>query len=194
MEVLCLLWQDLDYYGSAASGIGLGMGIHLVAFSQSDAEEDNRTRIILSPIYFTLSVASNTIATLLIIWKIVNTGRRLDVILSIAHPSEGKRLSGSKWSPSRVRRSVGRYTGILAILIESSLPLAVLGIAAAIVNAQNSSSSPITQALFMGASVLSPQLIIFRVMTGRVWKRTTESTLLEIATYHPPAEGIHTSK
>ncbi|RXW15097.1 hypothetical protein EST38_g10758 [Candolleomyces aberdarensis] len=68
------------------------------------------------------------------------------------------------------------YTGVVAILIESALPLSVFGIIAAalllVVNSSTSAAGPMVcfylfDGLFFSFCVLSPHMIIFRVTTGR---------------------------
>ncbi|RXW12434.1 hypothetical protein EST38_g13418 [Candolleomyces aberdarensis] len=69
------------------------------------------------------------------------------------------------------------YTGIVAILIESALPLSVFGILAAIMQQLGDSKArasvgflvcdPLFSGLFYSFCALSPHMIIFRVTTGR---------------------------
>ncbi|TEB06260.1 hypothetical protein FA13DRAFT_1723068 [Coprinellus micaceus] len=71
------------------------------------------------------------------------------------------------------------YTGVLAILIESALPFTIIGIGYAIIMAvtqpyqddvlKKEFANYVFSALYFSFAALSPQMIIFRVTTGRSW-------------------------
>ncbi|KAJ2915235.1 hypothetical protein MD484_g5177, partial [Candolleomyces efflorescens] len=105
--------------------------------------------------WFLLSVAVNIFVTTSISYNLINEQKRLARALS--------------------KESVRIYTGIVAILLESALPFSVLGIAAGVVKAVGHEVSALNEAWFAFCA-LSPQLIIFRVMTGRAWLTSLESS------------------
>ncbi|KAJ2917946.1 hypothetical protein MD484_g2434, partial [Candolleomyces efflorescens] len=94
------------------------------------------------------------------------------------------------------------YTGVVAILVESAAPLTVFGIIAAILQQLNAHTitSPefyacntLFSGLFYSFCALSPQMIIFRVTTGRSFTKfpTTQDGVLSnpIQFAHQSAES-----
>ncbi|KAJ2936544.1 hypothetical protein H1R20_g548, partial [Candolleomyces eurysporus] len=115
-----------------------------------------------------LTASTNVMVTALISGYLIHARRNLSQLL----PSNDMRL----------------YTGVVAILIESALPLSIFGIIYASIGVvaelpePTSAASSFTVAyytfgsLFYCFSVLSPQMIIFRVTTGRSWLRFPQAT------------------
>ncbi|TFK21563.1 hypothetical protein FA15DRAFT_556707, partial [Coprinopsis marcescibilis] len=78
------------------------------------------------------------------------------------------------------------YRGALAILVESALPLAVFGLCSAITSIAKVARVDITamqftvditfQLLYNAAAILSPQLLIFKVTTGRSFTHSSQVT------------------
>ncbi|PPR00916.1 hypothetical protein CVT26_015526 [Gymnopilus dilepis] len=80
---------------------------------------------------------------------------------------------------SRQNNTLSYYTGVIAILVESAIPLALSGIAFVICMALNLIEN-LALASIMGAlNILCPQAIIIRVANGRAW---SENTMHELAT------------
>ncbi|KAJ2921030.1 hypothetical protein H1R20_g16063, partial [Candolleomyces eurysporus] len=104
-----------------------------------------------------LTVTTNVIITTLISVRLLRARRTLSKLL----PSTDMHL----------------YTGIVAILIESALPLTLFGILAAVMQQLGDSAvgasvgflvcEPLFSGLFYSFCALSPHMIIFRVTTGR---------------------------
>ncbi|RXW18366.1 hypothetical protein EST38_g7494 [Candolleomyces aberdarensis] len=115
-----------------------------------------------------LTASTNVMVTALISGYLIHARRNLSQLL----PSSDMRL----------------YTGVVSILIESALPLSIFGIIYASIGVvpelpePTSAASSFTVAyytfgsLFYCFSVLSPQMIIFRVTTGRSWLRFPQAT------------------
>jgi len=69
------------------------------------------------------------------------------------------------------------YTSLASILVESSLPFSILGIAFAITYGKTLDEGPAFLFAWSAFSGLSPQFIIFRVATGRAWTRDIASQI-----------------
>ncbi|KAJ2915228.1 hypothetical protein MD484_g5178, partial [Candolleomyces efflorescens] len=120
--------------------------------------------------WFLLSVAVNVLVTALITSRIVREQKRLGRVLDT----------------HRVRV----YTDVVAILIESALPFTVLGIVAGVMHAVGYLNPDLSDALveaWFAFCALSPQLIIFRVMTGRAWSSGLEASSSDSALSRPIA-------
>ncbi|KAH6911292.1 hypothetical protein BKA70DRAFT_1061436, partial [Coprinopsis sp. MPI-PUGE-AT-0042] len=126
-----------------------------------------------------LSVATNIMITLLILFKLVKA-----------------RLNMSKALPDR--KAPRLYSDVTSIIVESAAPLAVFGICSVIVTViglhppekllERGRIHALIEAfgsLYYGFSVLSPQMIIFRVTTGRSWKNAKDSEEV-FATFSQP--------
>ncbi|KAJ2924158.1 hypothetical protein H1R20_g12937, partial [Candolleomyces eurysporus] len=104
-----------------------------------------------------LTVSTNVVVTSLITFHLLRARRTLSKLL----PSKDMRL----------------YTGIVAILIESALPVTIFGIIqAALAHTSNRSEVEVVclsvfDGLFSAFCALSPHMIIFRVTTGRSFTR-----------------------
>ncbi|KAH6907481.1 hypothetical protein BKA70DRAFT_1283124 [Coprinopsis sp. MPI-PUGE-AT-0042] len=101
-----------------------------------------------------LSVAVNCMVTGLISWRLFRIRKDLAGILS--------------------REDLRIYLGVVAILVESALPLALSGIVFAAFSGvsstpRNRAGRNIALLLWFTFNALSPQMIIFRVTTGRSW-------------------------
>ncbi|KAJ2923528.1 hypothetical protein H1R20_g13566, partial [Candolleomyces eurysporus] len=118
----------------------------------------NKSIRVYETAYIFLVVSTNVLVTFLIVFHLLRARRTLSKLL----PSKDMRL----------------YTGVVAILIESALPLSIFGIiAAALVvgtsfnTQQFSEGGTVCYNLFTGLfytfCTLSPHMIIFRVTTGR---------------------------
>ncbi|KAJ2923186.1 hypothetical protein H1R20_g13909, partial [Candolleomyces eurysporus] len=106
--------------------------------------------------WFFLSVAVNLLITASISYNLIKTQRRL----------------ASALGEHRVRV----YTDIVAILVESALPFSVQGIVAGVAKAIGYDGSDALNEAWFAFCALSPQLIIFRVMTGRAWVTDLETS------------------
>jgi len=79
---------------------------------------------------------------------------------------------------SKTRRSLGRdiaatYTGAMAIVIEAGLPYTLFGIAFLVAYGMNSGLDLLFGDLYVMFTCISPQMIIFRVASGRAWTNST---------------------
>ncbi|RXW17397.1 hypothetical protein EST38_g8450 [Candolleomyces aberdarensis] len=111
----------------------------------------------LGPAATALTVTTNVVITGLISFRLLRARRSLSKLL----PSADMHL----------------YTGVVAILIESALPLSLFGILAAVMQQLGNSAvgtsvgflvcDPLFAGLFYSFCTLSPHMIIFRVTTGR---------------------------
>ncbi|KAG2004187.1 hypothetical protein CC2G_002773 [Coprinopsis cinerea AmutBmut pab1-1] len=115
-----------------------------------------------------LNVANNLIITALITFRLLR--------------------ARSEFARSLPGRKLSAYAGVIAILIESALPLALFGL----VNGVVFVSTPVPEtleaanrimkvdavfrALYENAVQLAPQMIIFRVTTGRSWMGVSPSS------------------
>ncbi|KAJ2913704.1 hypothetical protein MD484_g6717, partial [Candolleomyces efflorescens] len=112
-----------------------------------------------------LTVSTNILVTSFITFRLLRARQTLQRILPSA--------------------DVQFYTGVIAIMIESALPLTVFGIIAAILVQLDSSPPPkspkyyvfdyLFQCLFYAFCGLSPHMIIFRVTTGRSFTKFPSS-------------------
>lgn len=108
-------------------------------------------------------VCTNFTLTLLIAVKIIRSGRNLRAIVSEPpESSSGNLRERLRWELATFRRVLGSFTGVLAVLIESSLPLTLLGVAAAVHNACATEMHEVTQSMFWAASVS----IFYSVLSG----------------------------
>ncbi|KAJ2922614.1 hypothetical protein H1R20_g14482, partial [Candolleomyces eurysporus] len=126
-----------------------------------DLDKD-RTTNPLPTVTQMLTVCTNVLVTAIISFHLYRARRTLSQML----PSHDTRL----------------YTGVVAILVESAVPLTLLGpITAALQLAPFPKNQTAAQALVVAYSIigglfysfctLSPHMIIFRVTTGRSWLR-----------------------
>ncbi|TFK24340.1 hypothetical protein FA15DRAFT_592615, partial [Coprinopsis marcescibilis] len=144
------------YIASVATGI-----LRLVPSSQAVVTHQTIT---MESIALVLSAIMNITVTSLISFKLLQSRRRLGLVLP--------------------KSSLQVYAGAVAMILESALPLSIFGtIYAFLILTSNiirpGNSFPVGQvvgqcvfgALFYGFSALAPQIIIFRVTAGRSWVR-----------------------
>ncbi|EJD00199.1 uncharacterized protein FOMMEDRAFT_112550 [Fomitiporia mediterranea MF3/22] len=103
-----------------------------------------------------LSVALNIVATTLICTRIMIARRQLN-------------------KAQNTNDRMPEYTGAMAILVESSLPVSLLGIVFAVTFGKNLDISLAFTQIWGVSVVLSPQFIILRVAMGRAWTRKVAS-------------------
>ncbi|EAU87086.1 hypothetical protein CC1G_05775 [Coprinopsis cinerea okayama7 len=133
-----------------------------------------------------LNVANNILCTGLITYRLVRA-----------------RMEFSQSIPGR---KLGVYSGVVAILIESALPLSLFGLISGVVMV--STPAPTTleganriikldtvlRSIYESAAQLAPQMIIFRVTTGRSWMKPPSHSSGEVFSQalgfrHEPAEN-----
>ncbi|TFK21424.1 hypothetical protein FA15DRAFT_624011 [Coprinopsis marcescibilis] len=132
---------------------GVGMGIDSLIPASSMSTRASRVAWIF------LLVSTNIIITALISFRLLRARSRLAKLL-----------------PDRTN-TLDTYSGVIAILIESAAPLSIFGLAFAsnMIYSFNNATIPselaqyILAGLFYSFTALSPQMIIFRVTTGRSW-------------------------
>ncbi|TFK21759.1 hypothetical protein FA15DRAFT_706925 [Coprinopsis marcescibilis] len=184
-----IIWNDIKWVLVLPSMIYLfsfGTGIYNIVHDPKGTSET-----ILANIKIFASTIFNILATLLIVYRLTRWRKKLSIAL-----------------PSR-RLSV--YSGAVAILIESGLPLAFFGVATSILHLVVSSDttlqddimSPAHTAKVSGAlvvtgfykafTIISPQLVIFRVTMGRSFTNKDEvvSTLTRNHGRRPVPKEIH---
>ncbi|TEB39525.1 hypothetical protein FA13DRAFT_1807982 [Coprinellus micaceus] len=116
--------------------------------------------------WFILSVATNILATGLISFRLISAHRRLTKSL------------GAKQSKI--------YTGIVAILVESSLPFAISGVVAS-ATVRSYLLFPGFANVWYAFAALSPQFIIYRVVREHAWARDLEERATEMQVSRPIA-------
>lgn len=105
-------------------------------------------------------------------WLMLSVGVNLLVTGLVCHHIwRAQRNLSESLSTNHVRP----YLGIVAILIESSLPFTMLGIASSVfaglgIYGEEVADENLSRAWFVFCA-LSPQLIIFRVVTDRAWAK-----------------------
>ncbi|KAJ2921241.1 hypothetical protein H1R20_g15854, partial [Candolleomyces eurysporus] len=140
----------------------VGMGIACLFPSQNRTANGHREAA-----WIFLTVSTNIMVTALISFRLLSAHRN--------------------FSKSIPNRNLKLYTGAVAILIESALPLSVLGLvysAIVIAKPQRSTSAYNSyrialltfSSLFYVASSLAPHAIIFRITTGRSWTKSPVGT------------------
>ncbi|KAK7435909.1 hypothetical protein VKT23_015755 [Stygiomarasmius scandens] len=67
------------------------------------------------------------------------------------------------------------YTGVIAIIVESALPYALLGIVLAVLLGKNESAVLVFTSVWGVMGAVSPMLIILRLAMGHAWTKTTAS-------------------
>ncbi|EMD31805.1 hypothetical protein CERSUDRAFT_119376 [Gelatoporia subvermispora B] len=113
----------------------------------------NAARIVLA--YFSTTIGLNVLTTILICIRILSQAKRVEGVLG---------RTGSRM-----------YTNASALIIESALPYAAGGIASVISMGLNSDISVLMGSFYIMFACISPQLLILRVLKGRVWTRETTS-------------------
>ncbi|KAK0432647.1 hypothetical protein EV421DRAFT_2089272 [Armillaria borealis] len=115
--------------------------------------------------WVSLSVALNSIVTILIVIRILKVRRQLKAALG---PTEV------------LSDTVKMYTGILALLVESVLPYSLFGVIFAITYGRNMDVAPGFLFIWGTFGAMSPQIIIFRVALGQGWTQQMASQLSSI--------------
>lgn len=154
-----VLFPILLYLGSASMGIML-----LVQSAVPDSNFFHGKTVSFGTPWAALSVTLNVLLTCLITYRIL--GARKNARRFLNH--EG--------------RSLDVYTSLASILVESSLPFSILGLAFAITYGKNLDEGPAFLFVWAVFSALSPQFIIFRVASGRAWTRDIASQVTRTST------------
>lgn len=108
-----------------------------------------------------LSVTLNVVVTILVVVRILRARRSMQ-----------------KHFPDRID-SINAYTSLIAIMVESSLPFTVIGVIFAITYGRNLDIGTAFLFVWGALSALSPQLIIFRIASGRAWTRRVAADISE---------------
>ncbi|KAF9524612.1 hypothetical protein CPB83DRAFT_860992 [Crepidotus variabilis] len=123
-----------------------------------------------------LTVLVNVFVTLLIAFRLLRLRNYLSKAFSHSqsqsYPSsrtESNWSKGKNWDP---------YLGVIAIIVESAMPLSLIGIPLAALNFVDtlpaSIASGVLNRLFTAFTALAPQMIIFRVTIGKSWVNRVE--------------------
>ncbi|KAH6908467.1 hypothetical protein BKA70DRAFT_1149695 [Coprinopsis sp. MPI-PUGE-AT-0042] len=141
------------------AGIGttlVGVGIRsYIPWDSADAK--------LNTADISLNVGLNIIITLLISYRLIRAHKQLKEAL----PNTSHKV----------------YLGIVSILVESAAPLTMFGIGAIVTLPLYKTDvvawrvSSVFEILYNMATVLAPQLIIFRVATGSSWANQTDTSM-----------------
>ncbi|KAH7912740.1 hypothetical protein BJ138DRAFT_1003780 [Hygrophoropsis aurantiaca] len=115
-----------------------------------------------------LTVCFNIIATIMIVTRLLLVYFRVRRVLA----------------PDLTRT----YMGVISIIVESSLPFTILGIAYLALYIQNSPSQTALGFVWGSIVVLSPQLIILRVSMGVAWNKDTLARV-NTSMVFAPSEG-----
>jgi len=107
--------------------------------------------------YYSLTVGLTIVMTGLICGRIIAQARHVKAVFG----HEGART----------------YTNAAAVIVESSLLYAAAGIASIVTTGLDSDTSVLLGTFFGMFSCISPQLLILRVVSGRVWTRGTSTVL-----------------
>lgn len=155
------------------ASIALGLFMAAGDISTTELNLDNHEASSIVASWFFLTISVDVIVTGLIVLKIVLVQRRTANNVRDVTNSPGI-MNNSKprmWAGNGRKRSPhnGAYMGIVGILVESSLPMAVMGIIAGVVRLtdQNWILIYVAQALWFALYTLCPQLMIFRLMRER---------------------------
>ncbi|EAU89435.2 hypothetical protein CC1G_07661 [Coprinopsis cinerea okayama7 len=144
-----LIWQDLLFvlaFPVIVFFVFAGLGIaYLVKTSVPGAPHPAA----LSSAWYMFSAILNIVVTGLIVGRLMHARRRVASVLTLVE--------------------LKVYTGVVAVLIESALPLCLAAIIAAIVNLPQvvHPSRNFFTSLWVSLSAFCPQLIIYRVASGR---------------------------
>jgi hypothetical protein len=111
-----------------------------------------------------LTVSFNIIVTALIIFRLLSFYRRVQSVLTDEQRST--------------------YTGTMAILVESALPFTVLGIVYLATYIQGVPSATALGMVWGTFVVLTPQLIILRVVSGVAWSKDTGSNITQTTLHY----------
>lgn len=152
------------------SATGVMISTEVRAATAKDGRTGSDVGSASSAVWVALSIATNVMVTSLILFKLIRTS----IEVSRAFPTQ---------KPDPMYRSVA------TIIIESALPLTIFGLCFAILisiiysrqprklleKARISIAGDTMICLYQASVALSPQLILYRVITGRSWKNAAES-------------------
>ncbi|TFK23441.1 hypothetical protein FA15DRAFT_705433 [Coprinopsis marcescibilis] len=159
-----IVLPTLTYIGTIAFGIILDLTT-ILKFLDSPARF---TISVAEPARVGLSVATNVLITAFVGYRLAMAERSLARVLSL--------------------ENTRAYTGATHLLVESTLPLSILGICYAAIRFAEIRfislehhlhllvAHPVLEELYFSCLALSPQIIILRVTTGRSWMRAPELT------------------
>ncbi|KAA1476441.1 hypothetical protein DENSPDRAFT_861195 [Dentipellis sp. KUC8613] len=139
-----IILPSMIYLTSIAMGI---VELVMSAAPESDFFRGNVVHFTIS--WASLSVAVNAVVTLLICTRLLHARRFMDEIMP-----DG---------------SADLYTSVVAILVESALPVTIIGIVYVVVDGKNLDVAPAFSFIWGAIGSLSPQLILLRVAMGRAW-------------------------
>ncbi|KAH6910510.1 hypothetical protein BKA70DRAFT_1424173 [Coprinopsis sp. MPI-PUGE-AT-0042] len=153
-----LVWAEYPWVTVIPVSILLAnLGVALRTFIPIEGLEDLESR--LDAVDICLSVGLNVVVTVLISVRLLRAHKRLLEAFPL--------LSDTV------------HLNAISILVESAAPVAVFGIgtvvASFISTVEAAKAGAILQIFYKVAATLSPQLIIFRVLTGRSWADRTET-------------------
>ncbi|KAJ7102361.1 hypothetical protein B0H15DRAFT_328206 [Mycena belliarum] len=125
--------------------------------------------------YFWMTIGLNIITTSLICGRLLSVRNRVRSIL------------GEQYCQT--------YTGIVACLLESALPLTVFGIVYVILYARNSPYAFCFVQIWADFCAISPQIIILRVSIGKAWSKDTVASVSHLVFDHHTEKrnGMHDS-
>lgn len=123
--------------------------------------------------YYTTTIALNFIATCLICGRIIY----------VAH-----------WTKKTLGREIATtYTSAASIIIESALPYTLSGIAFLVAYGLNNGTSILWGNFYSMFTCISPQMIIYRVASGRAWTRNKSSEYMTTMAFPDRSRGMTTS-
>ncbi|KAJ3543191.1 hypothetical protein NMY22_g3233 [Coprinellus aureogranulatus] len=157
-----IIWSDMRWVvvvPAMAYVTSIVFGI-LYVLPMVDDISTGDTNLTYMSLFIILSVVLNMLVTFLISARLLLARRRLRAMFPDANSSK-------------------QYTGVVAILIESAIPVSLFGLGLAIILGISRDRDPhivekeaanyVFSALYFSFAALSPQMIIFRVTTGRSW-------------------------
>ncbi|KAJ7599629.1 hypothetical protein C8J56DRAFT_879429 [Mycena floridula] len=157
-----LLYRCYVIYNGRWKVIILPLLIHLVASAMAivlivhSAMPGNQFHDLVAQIricWAALAVTVNVIVTVLIVVRTLRARRSM-----------------KNHVPDR-KDSINTCTSTMAILVESSLPFTIIGLTFVITYGKNPDIGAAFLFVWQALSALSPQLIIFRIASGRAWTR-----------------------
>ncbi|KAI0668256.1 hypothetical protein C8Q78DRAFT_980509 [Trametes maxima] len=138
------------YVASIALGI-----IQLYASGEPNADFFAGKAAQFGTAYYATTISLNVLATCVICGRLMHLGR----VLEVARTTQGR------------GRGARRYTGTLAVVVESALPYSAAGIAFLVAYGMQSDISILFGAFYGMFTCISPQLIVLRIVTGSAWTK-----------------------
>ncbi|KAI0643325.1 hypothetical protein C8Q79DRAFT_1002543 [Trametes meyenii] len=129
--------------------------------------------------YYATTISLNVLATCVICARLAYLGRALEAARSTQGRGRGAR----------------RYTGTLAVVVESALPYSAAGIAFLVAYGMQSDISILFGAFYGMFTCISPQLIVLRIVTGNAWTKeraTDTASGMEFETLDDSRGGMTT--